>query len=74
MDTLKSADIVSPIAGNFSKDKHGHPSVENGVQYNQGDIEDHMSKEDLERRWDKKEGDKSEVIDSEGHRNRINHY
>ncbi|BEV69203.1 hypothetical protein AB1A81_12935 [Bdellovibrio bacteriovorus] len=71
MDEKKNTE-VSPIAGNFSKEKN--PLIENGVQFNQGDIEDHQSKEYLERRWDKKDGDRSEVIDSEGHRNRINHY
>lgn len=71
MDSNKTSE-VSPIAGNFSKERN--PSIQNGVQYNQGDIEDHQSKEDLEKNWDKKDGDKSEVIDSEGHRNRINHY
>ncbi|MBO9666613.1 MAG: hypothetical protein J7501_07340 [Bdellovibrio sp.] len=61
----------SPVSGNFSD---RDPVVERGVQYNQGDIEDHQTKEDLARPWDKKDGEFSEVIDSEGHRVRINHY
>ncbi len=74
MDKQKSAEVVSSMDGNFSKDKEGHRSIENGVQYNQGDIEDHLVKEDIKRKWDERDGDQSEVIDTEGHRNRINHY